>query len=199
MKKATKSFICIILSAAFLFVLSACTGSAELTEDNVSKTVESAAYALHEFNSKDLKKYVDSDTLSYIISLADKHEQFAQLGRAMFENLDITVKSIDLEGKTVEVEVVNKDLFFVASNFTYDLTNNYSTIQLLSLLNDESFLNSSLNNLTNDISQTAAFTEPKTVQLSIVQGKKNLILKVDEEAENAISGGALSAVKSIIK
>ena len=36
-----------------------------------------------------------------------------------------------------------------------------------------------------------------TVTLSIRQGEKNLVLYFDEEAENAVSGGALGAVKKI--
>lgn len=197
MKKILKSAICIMLSIAFIFSLSGCSSKTEMTEENVRETVEIATKALQEFDQKALKKYVDSQTLSMIVSLADKHEQFADLGRAMFGSLSIEIVSIDLEAKTVEAKVMNKDLFLIASNFAYDLTSKYSTMQLLSLLNDDFFLDRSLAKLTEDIGKEPEPYEAKTVTLNIVEGKKNLVLSVDDTAEDAISGGALYAVKGI--
>lgn len=198
MKKFAKVIICFVLSIALAFSFAGCSKKVELTEENVNATVETAVEALHTFNSKDLEKYVDSKTLGYIISLAKEHEQFAELGRAMFENLSIEVQSIDLDAKTVTVNVTNKNLFLIASNFAYELTKKHSTFELLSLLKDEYFLDNSLASLTSEINDTTKFRDTKTVTLNIVEGDKNLVLSVDEEAEDAISGGALYAVKNLI-
>lgn len=198
MKRITKILICSLLCFSIAFSFAGCSSKVEMTEENVTKTVEIAVDALHNFDSKNLKKYVDSKTLSYIISLADDHEQFAELGRAMFKSLSIEIVSIDLNAKTVTVSVMNKDLFMIASNFAYDLTSKNSTMQLLSLLKDDYFLDNSLAELTNSINEEPEPYEAKEVTLNIVEGKKNLVLSVDDEAEDAISGGALYAVKGII-
>lgn len=198
MKKFAKSFLCIMLAIVICFSLFGCSKKVEVTEDSVTQTVGIALEALHEFNTDDLKKYVDSQTLSYIVSLAEDHEQFAELGRAMFSSLSIEIKSIDLNAKTVTVDVMNKDLYSTASNFAYDLTSNYSTLEMLSLLKDEYFLDSSLADLTKSINEEPEPYQSKEVVLNIVEGKKNLMVSVDEVAEDAISGGALSAVKSVI-
>lgn len=197
MKKIAKAMTCVLLSIAFIFSFSGCSQTVEVTDQNVRETVEIATKALQEFDTKKLKKYVDSGTLSYIVNLAEKHDQFGELGKAMFESLTIEIVSIDLEAKTVEANVMNKDLYILASNFAYDLTTNYTTMELLSLLNDDYFLDSSLAELTNGINESPEPYEAKTVTLNIVEGKKNLVLSVDEEAENAISGGAVEAVKGI--
>lgn len=198
MKKIAKASICILLAFAMTFSLFGCSKKVEVTEESVTEAVEIALDALHEFDTKNLKKYVDSKTLSFIVSLAEDHEQFAELGRAMFASLSIEIKSIDLDAKTVTVEVMNKDLYITASSFAYDLTNKYSTVEMLSLLNDEYFLDTSLAKLTDGINERPEPYESKEVVLSIVEGKKNLVVSVDEVAEDAISGGALSAVKSVI-
>ena len=43
----------------------------------------------------------------------------------------------------------------------------------------------------------AHLTTETTVTLNIEQGKKNLILSFDADAEDAVSGGALQAIKKI--
>lgn len=198
MVNCVKKICCILLCFAMIFALSGCSESSnELTEENITATVETATTALKEFDSKTLKKYVDSETLSYIISFADNHEQFAELGKAIFENLSVEVESIDLENKTVTVSVTNKDLFTTALNFTEKLLREHNKIQLLTLLNDDAFLDYSLSKLVDSISKAEMQSTPKTVKLNITQGKKNLILSFDDEAENAVSGGALVAIKSI--
>ena len=54
----------------------------------MTATVDQAFSALKDFNTKKLEKYVDSKTLSVIISYANKHDQFADLGKALFKNLE---------------------------------------------------------------------------------------------------------------
>ena len=51
--------------------LSACsTLNNEMTEENITKTVDRAFDALAKFDTDDLNKYVDSPTLTTIISYA---------------------------------------------------------------------------------------------------------------------------------
>lgn len=199
MKNILKISLCIILMLSTTLSLAGCSSKTEMTKENVTQTVSIALDALHEFDSKNLEKYVDSQTLAYIINLSKDHEQFAELGRAMFASLSIEVDAIDLDAKTVTVKVMNKDLYSIASCFAFDLTNNHSTFELLSLLKDDFFLDESLAELTNSINEAPEPYEYKTVTLSITQGKRNLVLSVDDEAEDAISGGALYAVKNIVQ
>ena len=196
MKKALKVITSILLTLSMVFSLSACSSGAKLTQENVIKTVEIVETALKEFDTEKLQKYVSSTTLDYIIKFSNNHEQFAELGRAIFRDLEMEVESVDLENKTVTVTVRNKKLTNAASSFSKKLKERYSSFQLLQKLDDESFLDSSLGELVESIADAQLTTET-TVTLNIEQGKKNLILSFDTDAEDAVSGGALQAIKKI--
>lgn len=196
MKKALKVITSILLTLSMVFSLSACSSGAKLTQENVIKTVEIVETALKEFDTEKLQKYVSSTTLDYIIKFSNNHEQFAELGRAIFRDLEMEVESVDLENKTVTVTVRNKKLTNAASSFSKKLKERYSSFQLLKKLDDESFLDSSLGELVESIADAQLTTEAN-VTLNIEQGKKNLILSFDADAEDAVSGGALQAIKKI--
>lgn len=198
MKTIMNNVLCIGLCITLLFSLAGCSGNNELTEENVKNTVEISVEALKNFDQKKLGKYVDSATLSYILKFADGHEQFSELGRAIFENLEVTVTAIDLENQTVTIEVLNKDLFLAAADFTKKLTSEYSGFQLLGKLSDDNFLDLHLGMLVESINNAEMQLEPESVVLKVTQGKRNLILSFDENAENAVSGGALTAIKNIV-
>ena len=197
MKQIIKGCLCIILCLTIGFTLTGCS-SAELTEDNVTKTVDKVETALKEFDPKALEKYVDSETLSYILKMAKGHDQFSDLGKAIFENLDIEIDSINLEEKTVTVSVMNKDLYYVASDFTQNLMSNYSSFQLLNKLNDDDVRDTGLAQLTQGSTDAQMKADSIQVTLTITQGKKNLVLGFDEAAEDAVSGGALTAIKQLV-
>ena len=91
----------------------------------------------------------------------------------------------------------NKDLKDTASAFTKALVSKYSALQMLSLLNNEAWLNTSLKSLTDSIAIAKMQSAPVSVTLTVTAGKKNLMLGFDDAAENAVSGGALQAVKSL--
>jgi hypothetical protein len=193
-----KKIISVLLCAVMLCLcFTGCSSNNELTEANVEKTVDKAFSALADFNTKDLKKYVDSSTLSTIISYADDHEQFAELGKAIFENLTYEITNIDLDNQTVTISVNNKDLYSVASDFAARLKEDYSTFQLLLKLSDDSFLDRKLASLCKDIANAELSGDTTEITLSIEQDSKNLVLVFDNDAENAVSGGALSAIKQI--
>lgn len=193
MKKALSILFCL----AFILVsFSACSSNA-MTEKNVTKTVDTAFTALKEFDTDTLQKYVDSSTLNTIVGFAQKHDQIKQLGQAIFENIDYKIKSIDLDKKTVTITVKNKNLAQDASDFATKLKNEYNTVQLLSKLNDEIFLNARLNELKQKISDAQMESDGIDITLNIEQGSKNLKLSFDEKAEDAVSGGALSSIKAI--
>lgn len=195
MKKIISIFLCIV---AICMSLSACsTLNNEMTEENITKTVDRAFDALAKFDTDDLNKYVDSPTLTTIISYAEKHQQFADLGRAIFENLSYEIKSIDIENQTVTISVQNKDLYLVASDFARELKADYTTFQLLTKLSDDSFLDRKLNELCDGIANAKLSGSTTDITLSVEKGKKNLVLVFDNEAENSVSGGALSAIKTI--
>lgn len=195
MKKILSLFLCAIL---VIGCFAGCSKTSnELTEENVKATVDIVWQALQEFDTETLGKFVESSTLSTIVSYAEGHEQFADLGKALFENLTIEVKSVDLENKTVTVSVQNKDLYYAANNFANDLKNNYSSFQLLSKLTDDDFLDNKLAALCSEIDAAEMQPSAAEINLYISQGKNNLVLKFDSTAENAVSGGALDAIKSI--
>lgn len=195
MKKIFSIFLCIL---AICMSFSACSSiNNDMTEENITKTVDKAFNALAEFNTDDLNKYVDSPTLTTIISYAEKHQQFADLGIAIFKNLSYEIKDIDIENQTVTISVQNKDLYRVASDFARELKADYTTFQLLAKLSDDSFLDRKLNQLCDEIANAQLSPGTTDITLSIEKGKKNLVLVFDNEAENSVSGGALSAIKTI--
>lgn len=195
MKKSIKISISLLLVFVMAFSFVGCS-STKMTEENITKTVEVVETALKEFDADKLEKYVESPTLKIIMSYAKKHEQFAELGRAIFHNLSIKINEIDAENGTVSVTVSNLDLKAPAASFANNLKSNYSVIQLMAMLNNEEFLDTSLKELTDEINECDGTIE-STVTLNISKGKKNLVLGFGDEAENAVSGGALTSIKDI--
>lgn len=197
MKNIPKILISVILVAVLAFSFSSCAKT-EMTEENITDTVSTVETALKEFDSKTLEKYVSSSTLSYIMKYAENHQQFADLGKAIFKDLEITVTSVDVENGTVTLDVKNKNLKTAASIFALNLKDKYTTMQLLQKLDDEAFLDESLGTLVDSINSTKDTVEA-TVTLKVVQGKRNLVLSFDDDGEDAVSGGALTGIKNIYK
>lgn len=198
MKNIPKILLSVVLAVALAFSFSSCSKSVELTEENVIETVAVVEESLKKFDSKKLEKYVKSSTLSTIMRYADKHKQFKELGKAIFSGLSITVDDVDIKNQTVTVTVKNKDLSSVASDFAEKLKNHYSAVQLLNKLDDDDFLDFSLNQLVESMDAVDDETEV-TVTLNVKKGDKNLVLTFDDDSEDAVSGGALTAIKNIYK
>lgn len=196
MKKILNNVLCAVLVAAMIFSFSSCSKANSMTEENIKNTVATVETALKEFDTDTLNKYVSSTTLDYIIKFSSSHEQFAQLGKAIFANLEMEVKSVDLQNQTVTITVLNSKLTEIATIFTEGLKAKYSNTELLRKLNDDSFLIQSLNVLLEGINNTSISTEAD-VTVKVQKGKKNLVLALDETAEDAVSGGALGAIKKI--
>lgn len=191
-------FSCVIMCVLVLALsLSACAPNNDMTEKNITATVSEVEDALKQFNTKELDKYVSSSTLSVIVGYAEKHDQFKELGKAIFSGLEIEVKSVDVEAQTVTVSVKNKELYAAAAEFADQLKSDYSTFQLLMKLGDEDFLDTKLALLTAKIDEAEMREDAIEVTLNVTQGKKNLVLSFDSAAEDAVSGGALDAIKSI--
>ena len=198
MKNIPKILLSVVLAVALAFSFSSCSKSVELTEENVIETVAVVEESLKKIDTKKLEKYVKSSTLSTIMRYADKHKQLKELGKAIFSDLSITVDDVDIKNQTVTVTVKNKDLSSVASDFAEKLKNNYSAVQLLNKLDDEDFLDFSLNQLVESMDAVDDETEV-TVTLNVKKGDKNLVLTFDDDSEDAVSGGALTAIKNIYK
>lgn len=196
MKKILNNVLCAVLVAAMIFSFSSCSKANSMTEENIKNTVATVETALKEFDTDTLNKYVSSTTLDYIIKFSSSHEQFAQLGKAIFANLEMEVKSVDLQNQTVTITVSNSKLTEIATIFTEGLKAKYSNTELLRKLNDDSFLTQSLNVLLEGINNTSISTEAD-ITVKVQKGKKNLVLALDEIAEDAVSGGALGAIKKI--
>lgn len=191
-------FSCVIMCVLVLALsLSACAPNNDMTEKNITATVSEVETALKQFDSKKLEKYVSSSTLSVIIGYAEKHDQFSELGKAIFSGLEIEVKSVDVEAKTVTISVKNKELYTAAAEFADQLKSDYTSFQLLMKLGDDDFLDTKLALLTAKIDEAEMQEDAVEVTLNVTQGKKNLVLSFDSEAEDAVSGGALNAIKSI--
>ena len=196
MQKNLKRSVCLVLCLAITLGLSACSGGTAMNEKNITATVETIEQALKDFDTVTLQKYVKSSTLKTIIGLSNSHPQFAELGRAMFEKVEIEYKSFNKADKTVTLLVKNRDMAKIASEFTKELTEGKSVIQLAGLLNNETFLNTSLSKLTAEISEATVPDNPTEITVSLEKGKENLIFALDEKAEDAVSGGVLTAIQS---
>lgn len=195
--KFAKKMMCLILTVLIIWSFSSCSAKTEMTDENISQTVKTVETALKEFDTKTLEKYVESETLSYIVKFAKSKSQFADLGKAIFEELTIETDIIDIEKGTVTLKVTNRDLSAAASMFAFELKNQYSATELLSKLNDDNFLDKNLADLSEKIAQQPLGLT-QTVTLTVSQGKRNLVLTFNENAEDAVSGGALGAIKTYI-
>ena len=197
MKKLISLSLILVILTTTVFTFSSCSGKAELNKENIEYAVTSAEAALKAFDTEQLEKYVDSKTLSVIIPFAEKNEAFQSLGKAMFENLEIKIVNADVMSKTVTVKVINKDLYAGAAAFAYNLNTSYSKMELLGLIDNQSFIDSNLTPLIEQIDAAQMKSDYEEVVLTVKEGKHNLVLSFDEEAENAVSGGALGAIKSV--
>ena len=192
-----KRSLCALLCLVMGLSLSACSNGAEMTDENINDTVALAEKALKEFDTEALKKYVDSQTLGYILNIADAHEQVGELAKLMFENLTLEVKSIDIENQTVTLLVNNKDLSLVGERYARRLKSQFpTTLALINGYSDEGFLDSSMKMLTAQISRAIVPDNPTEVTVSVKKDGKNLKLVFDQTAEDAVSGGALTAIVS---
>lgn len=195
MKKTFSIFLSVLL---ICLCFAGCSGpNADMTEENITATVDTVMTALKDFDTEKLEKYVDSSTLSTILGYAKDHQQFVDLGKAIFENLTYEVTSVDLDNSTVTVSISNKDLYQVASDFAQNLKSSYSTIQLLTKLSNDSFLDRKLGVLCESIDSAEMLPDSTEITLTVEQSDKNLVLVFDDDAENQVSGGALSAIKEI--
>ncbi|MBE6817139.1 MAG: hypothetical protein E7520_05495 [Ruminococcaceae bacterium] len=197
MKKILSLLLCAVLLAGVTCGFAGCAAKTEINEKNITAAVEKTAAALQEFDTKTLGKYVDSKTLGVIIPVAEKNEAFLKLGTAMFVHLTVEIVRIDVDAATVTVKVNNKDLYADASAFAYELNSHYSKMELLGLLNNQSFIDENLNPLIEKIEAAPMKSEAQEITLKVTQGKRNLVLGFDDAAEDAVSGGALGAIKSV--
>lgn len=196
MKKITAFFLCAVLIVS---CFSGCSKtSAEMTEENITATADIVFTALKEFNTDDLETFVNSSTLSVIMKYAENHEQFRELGRAIFENLTYEITSVDASSGTVTFSVKNKDLKQVATDFTNELLDTYSTMGLLQNLTKDDWLDENLSVLKERIGNAPMMNSPQEITVTVEPNDKNLVFTFDENAENGVSGGALGAIKSAI-
>ena len=194
MHNSVKKSICLFLCFIMTFALGGCSGGAAMTEKNITKTVEKVEAALKTFDRETLEKYISSQTLRYIFGFSKSKPQFTELSQAMFEKLEINIKSIDTENGTVTLLVKNRDMRQPAADFTKKLTSQYQGMELLSKLTDDAFLNTSLAELKSEIAEATVPDNPVEITLSIEQKDKHLVLVFDSAAEDAVSGGALTAI-----
>lgn len=180
--------------------MSSCSSGSKITEENVTKTVELVEKALREFDTESLKKYLDTPTLSYIINLANSHEQINEIGKLMFENVTLEIKSIDVENETVTLLVNNKDLSLVGERYAKRLNAQFKKLtDLLAGFSDETFLDSSYKQLSAQISRAIIPDNPTEVTVTVKSSGNHLELVFDQAAEDAVSGGAVTAITTTYK
>ena len=200
MKKFTVVFLSILI-VAFSFTAGSSKPNNKLTEKKITNTIDTIFDALKEFDSSTVKRYVESSTLDTILTYASKKDQFRKLGVAMFENLQYEIKEIDTDNKTVMLAVKNKDLSEVASEYTKNLLKEYASIsgmlQLLKDIQNDTWLDTNLSVLTKGISNAAMKDEETDITLSFEQKNDRLVFTFTQTAEDAVSGGALTAINNI--
>ena len=202
MKKFTAVLLSILI-IAFSFTACSSKPNNKLTDRNVTNTINTIFDALKEFDSATVKRYVESTTLDTILTYASKKDQFKKLGVAMFENINYEIKEIDTDSKTVTLTVKNKDLSEVASDYTKNLLKEYGSLtgmlELLKNITNDAWLDSNLSILTKGISSAVMKDEEIEIKLSFEQKNDRLVFTFTQEAEDAVSGGALTAIKDIFK
>ena len=196
MQNYIKRGLSLFLCFAMVFALSACSGRA-MTEENITNTVELVEKALREFDRETLQKYVSSKTLDYIIRFANNKEQFDTIGKLLFEKLELNIQSIDVENQAVTLEIKNRDMTVIADRYVKlikDYSNGGKTLDMVKLLSDDEFLDISVRSITSQIAYATEPDNPTVLTVSVSRGAKNLVLNLDEEAEDAVSGGVVSVI-----
>lgn len=195
-----KKFISLALAVIFVacsFCACQSKPTADLTEENISKTIETAFTALQAVDEEALGTYVKASSLNFLLGYTKKYAQFDELGKAMFANLSYEIKEINVKKKTATVLVKNKDMRALAMDFTKSLVEEYSTVELLSKLSDEAWLDENLSQLTGEIDAAQIKSEAAEIEIKIEQKKDHLVLVFSQSAEDEISGGVLGAIMSI--
>ncbi len=208
MKKVAKKLLCILLCLAMCFGFGGCSSN-ELSEKNVTATVEKVEQAFKDLNVATLGKYIKFGTLTNLsnslgedVDLADSIsigslsdlKPFANLCNIIFANLEIEIESINLEEMTVDVSITNNDFYSPAIKYAYNLKKNYNTQELIGLLSNQKRFEEKLNELITSLENAEATTKTTTATLKIEQGDKNLVLVLDKNAEQAVTGGVLTAI-----
>lgn len=211
MEKAAKTIICIILCLAMCFGFGGCSSN-ELSESNVTATVDKVEQAFKDLNVATLAKYIKFGTLSNLssslgedVNLADsisvsdvsQLKPFVSLCDIMFANLEIEINSINLEEMTVDVSITNADYYQQSMIFAYNLKKNYNLQELLSLMANQQRFEEKLGELITSLEETEVQTKTIEATLTIEQGDKNLVLVLDKNAERAITGGVLTSIMTI--
>ena len=196
MHRYIKKGVSLLLCLSLLFAVTACSKAVALTEENITKTVALVEKALRDFDRDSLQKYVSSKTLNYIFQFANGKEEFNTLGKLLFEKLEISVASVDLENNKVTLQILNRDMAIVGERYSKLLQtrSHGKTAEMLKLLSDDEFLDISLRSLTAQISRATVPDNPTEVTVGVKQEKKNLVLVFGEEADNAASGGIVKAI-----
>ena len=194
-----KKLLCLLLCTLMVFSFSGCS-SKKLSEENVNKTIETVENAFIDASVVTLNKYTKFDTvLSNKIKVDPKNlggkKKLLELTKVLFENLEIEVNSVDLEEMTVTLNVTNKVTYLTTDNFLTNLKKSNSVTQIITNLSDDEFVTKNVDIYIKELEKAPIASSPRTITVKFEQGKHNLVLLFDDEAINAITGGASEALK----
>ena len=194
-----KKILCVLLTLSIAFLASSCSSGKDAQA--LEPSADGAKAALCEFNIDDFKKYASSETLNEIEKQIETYPQIEILSKAIFKNLEIEVKSAKLNDKTGKgtavLKIKNKDLKQLASDYITSMVSDYLLGKVD--LKDEAFLNEQIEILSTQI-EDAPDGEWQKVKVNTKKGSDGVWrILFNDEAENAVMGGAAASIKGITK
>ncbi len=194
-----KKYLCIVISIIMALFLTSCTSG----EDNqaVRDSVEAARQALIEFDTNEFEKYAKSETLDAIEGQTAVYPQINTLAQEIFKELEIEVKRVKINDEkgtgTATLKIRNKALKEPASDYVSSMVTQY--LQGNVDLKDSTFINEQLEALCKIVegAETGDW-----VKVKVDVEKRNdgtWIIVFNDDAEDAVMGGAASVIKNITK
>ena len=200
MKKA-KKILCSALALIMIFSFSACSSENKDPATQFKDNVNAVEKGLLEFDLNEVLKYAKGDSISSIKLVSKHSEDFKEIAKAIFYNLQITVEEVNIEeGEDigdVTLKIKNKDLSEVITNY---IGNNIQSIIDGELdLSDEKVAEEQLKIIHKAINDCTTMVE-NTVVVPVEKNKSGRwILLFSSEAEDALSGGTASVINAIVK
>ncbi len=198
MTNKMKRVFALLLVSIIAFSFASCSGGGEDNKE-LRATVDSATESLINFDTKNVDKYIESETLLSIETLVNSKSQYQELAKAIFANLKIKVKKVSVDnakgtGK-ITLKIRNKDLATVTDDYVSSKVTEYLAGKVD--FNNEEYLNTQLEYLTNAIDD-AKNTKWQKVTINVKKVDGKWVLVFNDSAENAVMGGAASKLKSMV-
>lgn len=194
-----KKYFCVIITIMMALLMTSCSSGED--SQAVRDSAENARLALMEFDTDKFEKYAKSETLDSIEGQTAVYPQIKTLAQEIFKELEIEVKHVKVSEEkgtgTATLKIRNKALKEPASDYVSSMVTQY--LQGKVDLKDSAFINEQLESLCKTV-ENAETGDWVKVKVDVEkQSDGTWIIIFNDDAEDAVMGGAASVIKNITK